>query len=167
MVVSLQLEHFSSTNSVGYSVHIYSFAFFFIKNTMFWGCVRWGNQFFINFLKNNVHQQWGFTFFSKKQKCVLKQKPFKNLLCFRGKSKNRQLLRNGSEAQCGVNCFAYFFVLRFFSQSKIALVNFLHFQEKTCFFFNIYPASLYDNFLSMCCGLDSFFHMKPRAKRTH
>ena len=108
--------------------------FFVKKNTMFWGCVRWGNHFFINFLKNNVHQQWGFTFFSKKQKCVLKQKPFKNLLCFREKSKNRQLLRNGSEAQCGVNCFAYFFVLRFFSQSKIALVNFLHFQEKTCFF---------------------------------
>ena len=90
---------------------------------------------------------------------MLKQKPFKNLLCFREKSKNRQLLRNGSEAQCGVNCFAYFFVLRFFSQSKIALVNFLHFQKKTYFFFNIYPASLYDNFLSMCCGLDSFFHI--------
>ena len=45
--------------------------FFSIKNTMFWGCVRWGNHFFVNFLKNNVHQQWGFTFFFLKNKNLI------------------------------------------------------------------------------------------------
>ena len=86
---------------------------------MFWGCVRWGNHFFVKFLQITFTNSEDSRFFLKKQKCVLKQKPFKNLLCFREKSKNRQLLRNGSEAQCGVNCFAYFLFYVFSLKAKL------------------------------------------------